>query len=153
MLRTAEQIAELIGAETQAVLDFLATRKTRAAREDGQTKYYDEATQLFISSHVKRTRPVETHDKGRAIIMTQEDMQALRAMMGEVVAEQLKPIEVKLDSLDGRIGAIEGRLDHIEQDIDDLKESADITQDGVSKLEVWAEKADKVLNIGLYKEG
>lgn len=48
MLRTVEQIAVEIGVDVQAITDFLTVHKIRAACEDGQSKYYDEATQAYL---------------------------------------------------------------------------------------------------------
>lgn len=53
MLRTAEQIACIIGVETQSVTDFLNAHKIRASRQEGQAKYYDEATQCYIRMQVE----------------------------------------------------------------------------------------------------
>ena len=48
MLRTEEQIAVEIGVDVQVIKEFLTAHKIRAAREDGQKKYYDEATQAYL---------------------------------------------------------------------------------------------------------
>lgn len=48
MLRTAEQISDLIGIDTQAVSEYLASHKIRASREEGQDKLYDESTQAYL---------------------------------------------------------------------------------------------------------
>jgi hypothetical protein len=55
MLRTVEQIAVEIGVDAQAIKNFLTTHKIRASREDGQDKYYDEATQAYLRTFVKST--------------------------------------------------------------------------------------------------
>lgn len=59
-------------------------------------------------------------------------MQELRV----IVREELKPVEDRLAS--------------IQEDIDVLKEESDITRNGVNILLKWAEKADRVINVGLY---
>jgi hypothetical protein len=70
--------------------------------------------------------------------MTKEEMLEIKSIMNEVMTENLKPIEAKLDTM--------------QEDIDILKDESAITRDGVNRLGIWAEKADRVLNIGLYEK-
>lgn len=64
--------------------------------------------------------------------MTKEEMLELRAMMKEVVSEELKPIK---------------------SDLSILKEEAAITRHTGNLLLKWAEKADRtVVNVGLYEQ-
>lgn len=62
MLRTVEQIAVEIGVDVQVITDFLTVHKIRAAREDGQSKYYDEAAErLIIQGLSGNTVSAEAH--------------------------------------------------------------------------------------------
>jgi septation ring formation regulator EzrA len=73
--------------------------------------------------------------------MTKEDLQELRVL----IREELKPIEERLVS-------VEGKIDAIQEDIDVLKEESEITRNGVNTLLIWAEKADRSINVGLYNK-
>lgn len=48
MLRTVEQISDLIGIDAPAINKFLTVHKIHASREEGQNKFYDESTQAYL---------------------------------------------------------------------------------------------------------
>lgn len=84
--------------------------------------------------------------------MTKEEMQELRAMMGEVVDEKLKPIGEKIDGLEAKVAGLEKTVDAIKEDTAVIKEEAQITRHSANLLLTWAEKADRSLNVGLYEK-
>lgn len=68
--------------------------------------------------------------------MTTEEMQELRAMMGEVINEKLEPVKKDITA--------------IKEDIGIIKEDEQITRHSSNLLLKWAEKAERSLNVGLY---
>jgi hypothetical protein len=69
--------------------------------------------------------------------MTDQEMQAMQAMMEQVMDNKLQPINEKLDTL--------------QEDVSMLKEESAITRHSVNLLLKWAEKADRSVNVGLYE--
>jgi len=70
--------------------------------------------------------------------LTKEEMQELRAMMKEVVGEELKPVKEDIAAM--------------KEDIGIIKEEAQITRHSSNLLLKWAEKAERSLNVGLYEK-
>lgn len=76
--------------------------------------------------------------------MTQEEIQAIRAMMSEVVGEQLEPVKADMTT-------VNKKLDTMQEDISMLKEESAITRHSTNLLLKWAEKADRSVNVGLFE--
>lgn len=84
--------------------------------------------------------------------MTKEEMQELRAMMGEVVDEKLQPIREDISGLKQDIGTLKQDVATMKEDVAIIKEEAQITRHSTNLLLNWAEKADRSINVGLYEK-
>jgi hypothetical protein len=75
--------------------------------------------------------------------MTKEELLEIKAMMQEVVSEELKPIKEDISVLKQDISILK-------EDVSILKEEAAINRHSLNLLITWAEKANRVANVGLY---
>lgn len=83
--------------------------------------------------------------------MTQEEIQAIRAMMNEVVGEHLEPVKADMATVKGDMVTANKKLDTMQEDISMLKEESAITRHSTNLLLKWAEKADRSVNVGLFE--
>ena len=77
---------------------------------------------------------------------------AFKEAMGKMEQEILQQILSKLSAMEENQKATNDRLTKIEEDIAELKESSQITRHSVNLLLNWAEKSDRIQNIGLYEK-
>ena len=77
---------------------------------------------------------------------------AFKAVMDKMEQEILQQILNKLTAMEANQKATNDRLTKIEEDIAELKESSQITRHSVNLLLNWAEKSDRIQNIGLYEK-
>ena len=78
---------------------------------------------------------------------------AFKVVMDKMEQEILQQILSKLATMEANQKATNDRLTKIEEDIAELKESSQITRHSVNLLLNWAEKSDRIQNIGLYEKG
>ncbi len=77
---------------------------------------------------------------------------AFKVVMDKMEQEILQQILSKLATMEANQKATNDRLTKIEDDIAELKESSQITRHSVNLLLNWAEKSDRIQNIGLYEK-
>lgn len=77
---------------------------------------------------------------------------AFKVVMDKMEQEILQQILSKLATMEANQKATNDRLTKIEEDIAELKESSQITRHSVNLLLNWAEKSDRIQNIGLYEK-
>ena len=77
---------------------------------------------------------------------------AFKVVMDKMEQEILQQILSKLTAMEANQKATNDRLTKIEDDIAELKESSQITRHSVNLLLNWAEKSDRIQNIGLYEK-
>jgi hypothetical protein len=68
------------------------------------------------------------------------------------ILNKLETMESGQEQMIARLDKMDGRLEGIEGDIAELKESSQITRHSVNLLLNWAEKSDRIQNIGLYEQ-
>lgn len=73
------------------------------------------------------------------------DEQMLKAM-----AEMLKPVNDRLSKIQEDIEVLKSDTVDLKDDIAELKETSQITRHSVNLLLNWAEKSDRIQNIGLF---
>ena len=77
---------------------------------------------------------------------------AFKVVMDKMEQEILQQILSKLATMEANQKATNDRLTKIEDDIAELKESSQNTRHSVNLLLNWAEKSDRIQNIGLYEK-
>ena len=83
--------------------------------------------------------------------MEQEILQQILSKLTAMEANQ-KATNDRLTAMEANQKATNDRLTKIEDDIAELKESSQITRHSVNLLLNWAEKSDRIQNIGLYEK-
>ena len=68
------------------------------------------------------------------------------------ILNKLETMESGQEQMIARLDKMDGRWEGIEGDIAELKESSQITRHSVNLLLNWAEKSDRIQNIGLYEQ-
>lgn len=71
--------------------------------------------------------------------MTEQDLQAIRAIM----KEELDPINKRLDSMDERLDSVNERLDSVNERLGRLEESQEEVRDAVNALLEWSDKVSE----------
>ena len=69
----------------------------------------------------------------------------------QAIAELLKPIYTKLDSVDSRLDSVDSRLDSIDERLSNVEEDTKITRNAVNLLLDWADDAS-IQAVPLYKK-
>lgn len=72
----------------------------------------------------------------------------LEAIAG-LLAEELKPINTRLDAIELTLGRHTTMLDGIATDVKDLLDHKDVTNHRLERLEQWAEKAGTKIGLKL----
>ena len=83
--------------------------------------------------------------------MEQEILQQILSKLATMEANQ-KATNDRLTAMEANQKATNDRLTKIEDDIAELKESSQITRHSGNLLLNWAEKSDRIQNIGLYEK-
>ena len=65
--------------------------------------------------------------------MTQEDLQAIRAIM----QEEVKPINERLDKVDKRLDKMETQINKVQKDIKELKRETKVTRQTTNFIGDW----------------
>lgn len=69
----------------------------------------------------------------------------------ELVLQELKKINGRLDTLKGKVDRIQGDVTELKEDVAELKEAHEITRDGVNALLEWSDKISEAQRLPLPK--
>ena len=69
----------------------------------------------------------------------------------DLILEELRKINSRLDGVESRLNGMESRLDGMESKLDTLEEPATITRSGVNSLLEWAEDVSNAIRFPLPK--
>ena len=69
----------------------------------------------------------------------------------QAIAELLKPINNRLDSMDERLDSMDKRLDSIDERLSNVEEDTKITRSAVNTILEWAEDAS-IQEVPLFKK-
>lgn len=69
----------------------------------------------------------------------------------ELVLQELKKINGRLDTLEGKVDRIQGDVTELKEDVSELKEAHEITRDGVNALLEWSDKISEAQHLPLPK--
>ena len=67
--------------------------------------------------------------------MTQQDLDAIRG----ILQQELKPVNERLDNMQGQINGMQGQINGIKDQLDEVQEDTRITRGAVNSLCEWAE--------------
>ena len=100
--------------------------------------------------------------------MTQEDLQAIRAIMQEEIEpikadllkfqietnERFDKMDSRLDKMDARLDKMDERIDRIQEDIEEIKENGEITRAVTNSIGEWIDyyfQEDRPYPVGIKK--
>lgn len=100
--------------------------------------------------------------------MTQEDLQAIRAIMQEEIKpiktdllkfqtetnERFDKIDTRLDKMDTRLDKMDECIDQIQEDIEEIKENGEVTRSVTNSIGEWIDyyfKEDRPYPVGVKK--
>jgi DNA repair exonuclease SbcCD ATPase subunit len=86
----------------------------------------------------------------RCILMTTEDLQAIRAIVREETAKtnaRLDAMQADIDQIKGDVGQVKGDIVQIKEDIVEIKEDGAITREAVNAIGDWTDAASEALKI------